>query len=177
MSSKNKSINIRRWVCKRLISFGVNKIDGRNVNKCSNKEIFSKYFNVFNEDAIESFNNVVDNKYSYEKKECKIVALNKKYKKAFNAEDDGYIYLIGSLKYGFVKIGYSKNPHKRLKEIQVGCPFEVNILSVAKGNMLKEKLIHKKYSKYKSFGEWFFIKGEVELMVKKEMDRISNKTH
>ena len=74
----------------------------------------------------------------------------------------GYVYLIGNTEYGFVKIGYSTNPQLRLRSIQTGCPFKVKVLSFFNGTMETESRLQEKYKQYQSYGEWFFIKGELK---------------
>lgn len=84
------------------------------------------------------------------------------YEKAKKLEDDKKVYVIGCLDKGYCKIGISTYPEQRLKEIQTGCPFKVEVLKVFKGDRNTEKELHKKYKQYHSYGEWFFIKGELK---------------
>jgi len=73
------------------------------------------------------------------------------------------VYAIGSLDYGYVKIGFSTNVFARIKQIQTGCPFPVSIIKRWPGlGRKEEKLLHKSYSKYKSNGEWFKIEGSLK---------------
>ena len=77
--------------------------------------------------------------------------------------ENGAVYAIGNIKHGFVKIGYSNNPEKRIKQIQTGCPFPVTIIRTWQGMGRKEeKLMHRAYSKYKTVGEWFKIEGSLK---------------
>lgn len=70
-----------------------------------------------------------------------------------------YLYVIGAENEAPIKIGFSKNPEKRLKALQTGYPkalylhtkqeFETNKIRVI------EKMIHKELSHLRSKGEWF----------------------
>ncbi len=82
------------------------------------------------------------------------------------------IYLIKSLNEGVYKIGVSKSPNKRLKQIQTGNPAPVEILYLYETeNAYKiEKALHNRYSHFNTHGEWF------ELSIKEEMSFIDNCT-
>lgn len=85
-----------------------------------------------------------------------------------------YIYIIGNNK-GFIKVGLSKDPQKRIKQLQTGngdklslifqeC-FECNRKKVFK----IEKMIHRSLSSLcsKKEGEWFLLNSE-------NIDRVKN---
>jgi DNA-binding Xre family transcriptional regulator len=55
----------------------------------------------------------------------------------------------------FVKLGYSKDPLKRLCEIQVSSPIECALLGVLSGPPEREKLVHKRFAEFRVSGEWF----------------------
>lgn len=69
------------------------------------------------------------------------------------------IYLIGRKDNGWkadpVKIGYSKNPHKRLSELQTGHPYELTVRKTLTGTLADEKRLHKLLSDFNCSGEWF----------------------
>ena len=71
-----------------------------------------------------------------------------------------YIYIIGSDKPPY-KIGISKNPELRLKNIQTGHPHRLQILELretdSKRTKLLESVIHKHLDQYRMKGEWFNI--------------------
>lgn len=75
------------------------------------------------------------------------------------------IYLIKSLNEGVYKIGVSKNPNKRLKEVQTGNPSPVEILHLYETeNAYKvEKSLHNRYSHLNTHGEWFELSINEEL--------------
>lgn len=55
----------------------------------------------------------------------------------------------------YIKIGYSKDPSNRIQNIQTGLPGPIEVLCITKGNFKKENLLHRKFSRFKSRGEWF----------------------
>lgn len=63
-----------------------------------------------------------------------------------------------------IKIGYSKNPIKRLKQLQTGCVDKLSIIHKIEVDDKKvkivETLIHKKLSSYKISGEWYNISNK-----------------
>lgn len=65
------------------------------------------------------------------------------------------IYVIYVVETKNIKIGYSTNPTKRLKELQTANPYRLNLIHVEKGDYIKEKTIHNKLKKYSLIGEWF----------------------
>lgn len=69
-----------------------------------------------------------------------------------------YVYVISDGE--FVKIGYSKNPKKRLKAVQSGNPRQLKLVAkreVSGRRKAKalEKSLHKQYGCYRKSGEWF----------------------
>ena len=68
-----------------------------------------------------------------------------------------YVYAIGDVK-GLVKIGKSKKPQKRLRELQVGSPVKLFILSFRKETELfTEKRVHNLVAFTRAHGEWFAV--------------------
>jgi len=71
-----------------------------------------------------------------------------------------YIYIIGSENPPY-KIGISKNPERRLKNLQTGHPHKLKIIELRKTDSKKTKLlesvIHKHLDRYRLNGEWFDI--------------------
>lgn len=54
-----------------------------------------------------------------------------------------------------LKIGRSKNPSKRLKELQTGSASKLEILCVIKNKGFLEKTLHRCFNDIKLHGEWF----------------------
>lgn len=78
-----------------------------------------------------------------------------------------YVYFIGNVDEGYVKIGYSNNPEKRVTGVQTGTPFVVSILAVFPGNRDTETILHDRFShlRTRDRGEWFRIDDEIKLIV------------
>jgi hypothetical protein len=70
----------------------------------------------------------------------------------------GYVYLIGSTTFGWYKIGKSKIPDIRVKDIGILLPFRIKVLAVwrAENHTLLEALLHEKYLANAVNGEWFY---------------------
>ena len=69
----------------------------------------------------------------------------------------GYVYLIGSSRFGWYKIGMSKTVSVRVKNLGVLLPFKIEVFALwATSNPgLLERLLHEKYSENVINGEWF----------------------
>lgn len=69
-----------------------------------------------------------------------------------------YVYLILSLESGSLKIGISKNPKKRIMQLQTGSSgSELKLLKEyrSKYYLEIEKALHSRFSHIKKHGEWF----------------------
>jgi hypothetical protein len=73
-----------------------------------------------------------------------------------------YVYFIQEKAGGPIKIGFSKDPQKRLSEIQTGYPRELMILAIMPGGRVQEREIHRRFGMNRMFGEWF--KDDEKLM-------------
>ena len=65
------------------------------------------------------------------------------------------LYIIQSDFTGSIKIGRSKHPDKRLKELQTGCPYRLKIIYVFKDKGWLENHIHSLLLDFRLKGEWF----------------------
>lgn len=54
-----------------------------------------------------------------------------------------------------VKIGHSVKPRARLRELQCATHRVLKLLATCKGGQQRERLLHKKFAKYRVKGEWF----------------------
>lgn len=67
----------------------------------------------------------------------------------------GWIYLIESLGSGLVKMGFSFNVERRMKDLQTGSAYPLRFIGAFPGDQRTEKHIHKKYDEYWESGEWY----------------------
>lgn len=68
-----------------------------------------------------------------------------------------HVYLIQSLEEGYYKIGVSKNPKKRVKQLQTGNSSELKLIDSFPSEYANkiEKALHNQLSHCKKEGEWF----------------------
>ena len=70
-------------------------------------------------------------------------------------EGKGYIYFIQGEFGGTINIGYSKNPKRRLKELQTGRPETLKILYIMECTENKKESIYELFKPSRLKGEWF----------------------
>lgn len=56
----------------------------------------------------------------------------------------------------YVKIGYTNDLERRMGELQVGCPYELEVLLAIPGSAEDEKIAHRKFQTLRTRGEWFY---------------------
>jgi hypothetical protein len=63
----------------------------------------------------------------------------------------------------FTKIGIASDPYSRLVELQVGCPYKLELLSVKypADAGLAEELMHSRLDQYRVRGEWFKLPNDL----------------
>lgn len=68
-----------------------------------------------------------------------------------------FVYLIQSLEDSYYKIGVSKHPQKRIKELQTGNSSELRLVEMYQSEFanLIEKTLQRRYSHLHKEGEWF----------------------
>ena len=66
-----------------------------------------------------------------------------------------YVYFIADLEKDVVKIGTSKSPKSRLKQLQTSNSNRLALLGYIEGNVSEERYLHKYFSKYRLSGKWF----------------------
>jgi hypothetical protein len=71
------------------------------------------------------------------------------------------IYLIINKAENFCKIGYSSNPDARLKQLQTGNPYSLDLITSIQGDISLERELHKKFNHLKLQGEWFEYTDEI----------------
>lgn len=76
------------------------------------------------------------------------------------------LYIAQMDKTGAFKIGRSKHPRARLKQLQTGCPHTIKLIAILKRQGHKEHQLHKHMERYRTrmyAGEWYHEKGWGEL--------------
>jgi len=77
-----------------------------------------------------------------------------KYKRG-RRKSTGFVYFIQGQCGGAIKIGFSKKPEMRLKELQTGYPDTLTILLMIPGSESDEAAFHKMFEEFRLKGEWF----------------------
>lgn len=70
------------------------------------------------------------------------------------------VYFIADTTNNVVKIGYSKSPKNRLKQLQTSNSNVLVLLGFMDGNKEEEIHLHKLFSKHQLQGEWFSLNNE-----------------
>jgi hypothetical protein len=85
-----------------------------------------------------------------------------------------YVYLIQSLENSYYKIGLSKHPNKRIKELQTGNSSELKLIETYESEFahIIEKTLQRRYSHLRKEGEWFEMSISNEISFKNECKKI-----
>lgn len=85
-----------------------------------------------------------------------------------------FIYLIQSLENSYYKIGVSKNPKRRIKQLQTGNASELRLIDTYESEYAYkiEKTLQRKYSYLKKKGEWFDMSITNEVFFTQECQKI-----
>jgi hypothetical protein len=71
-------------------------------------------------------------------------------------ELDGWIYIIGCAEPLSYKVGFTtKDPRKRVKQLQTGCPVPLKLLGWYPGSLRQERELHEQLAEFRLTGEWF----------------------
>lgn len=68
---------------------------------------------------------------------------------------DGWIYFVQVSSGGSLKIGWAKDPSKRIKILQTSHPKPLRMLGVVPGTRSDERALHKRFAHARKSGEWF----------------------
>lgn len=72
----------------------------------------------------------------------------------------GFVYAVADGE-GRVKIGWSRNPIRRLAQIAIACPRKVELLGYVQATRDQEAEVHTLLSRWRLGGEWFALVGPV----------------
>jgi Meiotically up-regulated gene 113 len=77
--------------------------------------------------------------------------------KAFH--EVGAVYFIRDAKADAIKVGHSRDPHKRLSDLQVGSSAKLELIGVIAAAKKIEPLVHRQLFEGHIRGEWFYDRG------------------
>lgn len=73
---------------------------------------------------------------------------------------DPFVYFLAAA--DFIKIGTTTgNPRKRIKELQTGCPFDIELRAYVPGGVDVERGYHERFAALRVRGEWFRHEGDL----------------
>jgi hypothetical protein len=75
---------------------------------------------------------------------------------------DTFIYFIEAVGLSRIKIGFSKKPIERLKQLQTGSPIELSLIATIPGALELEKELHDRFKASLSSREWFHLTSELK---------------
>lgn len=67
----------------------------------------------------------------------------------------GCIYFVQGENSQRIKIGFSKDPVKRIAALATGCPEPIKVLGAIDGSQAGERALHLKFAHLRVVGEWF----------------------
>jgi hypothetical protein len=73
----------------------------------------------------------------------------------------GMIYFVQADIVNLIKIGWSREPDRRLTHLQIGSPVKLTMLAAIPGHRSREKKLHYQFHAHRSHGEWFFPAQEI----------------
>jgi len=73
---------------------------------------------------------------------------------------NSHIYFIESS--GKIKIGYSRDIHRRMETLKTSCPERFNVLLIIDGGVKVESMLHDKFKDHYSHGEWFETHADIK---------------
>jgi len=77
--------------------------------------------------------------------------------KAFH--ETGAIYFIRNARADEIKVGHSRDPKKRLADLQVGCSSGLVLIGVIAATREIEPIVHRQFYEGRVRGEWFYDRG------------------
>jgi hypothetical protein len=82
-------------------------------------------------------------------------------------EGTGYVYFIEAVGLSRIKIGYSDDPEKRLRQLATGSPISLRIFARMPGNQVMEREIHARFAHLKVDNEWFHFTDDIRTYIEK----------
>lgn len=133
---------IKDYQKKQIRKYAKKRLALKDFSGLTNVLLYKMFQDRFNESVIEAWE-----KHNKQKSETK------------NRE---IVYVVGCYEMGICKIGFTKNFNNRLKSLQTGFPYVLEVFGLFEGSTQDEKFLHGKYKEYNTNGEWFKIEGELK---------------
>lgn len=77
----------------------------------------------------------------------------------------GYVYFIGDPAAQTIKIGYSKNPWARVKDLQTGRDDKLSVVATVRTTDVSECRIHDLFAEERQGGEWFTVSPRIQRVI------------
>jgi Meiotically up-regulated gene 113 len=77
------------------------------------------------------------------------------------------LYLICDVTRTKVKVGFSSNPSRRLKQLQTGSSEELILIATCPGDRRREIQLHQWLSPQRKRGEWFTWCDKIDLIIER----------
>jgi hypothetical protein len=72
----------------------------------------------------------------------------------------------------FVKIGRGANPEQRKREMQVGNPFEIEIMGSFEASEAEERRLHDAFKQFHHRAEWFFLSATIREFIEQHCNKL-----
>jgi hypothetical protein len=83
-----------------------------------------------------------------------------------SCSEASYLYFIEAVDTGYIKIGRSVNPERRLAQLSTGSPNQLVLLGQISGGSELEAELHRSFGNLRERGEWFRTSGELKQFIK-----------
>ncbi len=78
----------------------------------------------------------------------------------------GYVYFVAAQSRDLlIKIGFAKDPFKRLRTLQTGSPLDLELFGYVAGTEVLERRLHRIFERDRMHGEWFVADGYLRDLV------------
>ncbi len=67
----------------------------------------------------------------------------------------GFVYFIEAVGCNAIKIGFSRNPERRMADMQTDCPARLQLLAIKEGTRRLESQVHQAFANLHLRGEWY----------------------
>jgi hypothetical protein len=87
-------------------------------------------------------------------------------------EHDGWIYIVGAVGAGMVKIGFTRNPPTRIKALRADAAWTLLVLRLVPGSVSDERALHRRFAEHRDHGEWFRLTAgsSLDVFIREDLD-------